>query len=149
MKTAEAEEEQIFMAFNITLDNSSGVPYYKQIINQITYGIINGLLKPGDQLPTVRQLAVDLQINLNTITKAYKELEIKGIVNTQQGTGTFISDKELKINASEKNKLLKTQCTHFIDEISSLGIDLKDAINMFQKIGKEREVLHDKKKRNK
>ncbi len=137
------------MSFKIFLDNSSGVPYYKQIINQITYGIVNGLLNPGDQLPTVRQLAVDLQINLNTISKAYKELEIKGIVNTQQGTGTFISDKQIKMNPSEKDKLLKRRCSYFIDEISSLGIELKQALHMIQNIKKEREVNYDGKKRKK
>jgi GntR family transcriptional regulator len=137
-------EEQDIMAFSINLNNANGVPYYKQIINQITYGIVNELLKPGDQLPTVRQLAVDLQINLNTITKAYKELEIKGIVNTQQGTGTFISDKKLEINSSKKDQLLKSKCTYFIDEISGLGIHLNDAVHMLQKIGKEREVKNEK-----
>ncbi len=135
------------MAFKIMLDNGSGVPYYRQVVNQVTYGIVNGLLKPGDQLPTVRQLAVDLQVNLNTITKSYKELEIKGIVDTQQGTGTFISDKKLKINTAEKKTLLKSKCIYFIDEISSVGVDLKDAINMLQKIEKEREKYHDKKNR--
>ncbi|MBN1897819.1 MAG: GntR family transcriptional regulator [Spirochaetes bacterium] len=137
------------MAFKITLDNASGVPYYRQIVNQVIYGIVNGLLQPGTQLPTVRQLAVDLQVNLNTITKAYRELEIKGIVDTQQGTGTFISDKKIIINPSEKNKLLRSKCIYFIDEISSLGIDLNDAIEMFQKISAEREEYHVKKIRKK
>ena len=73
------------------LDYSSGIPIYRQIIDQIRFGIASGQLKLGEQLPTVRALAVELKVNLNTVSKAYKELEIKNILETQQGTGTFIS----------------------------------------------------------
>ena len=73
------------------LDYSSGVPVYRQIIDQIIFGIASGQLKLGEQLPTVRALAVELKVNLNTVSKAYKELEIKDILETQQGTGTFIN----------------------------------------------------------
>lgn len=73
------------------LDYSSGMPIYRQIIDQIRFGIASGQLKLGEQLPTVRALAVELKVNLNTVSKAYKELEIKNILETQQGTGTFIS----------------------------------------------------------
>ena len=72
------------------LDPKSGVPFYRQIIDQIRYGIAAGYFKVGDQLPTVRALAVELKVNLNTVNKAYKELEIQNILETQQGTGTFI-----------------------------------------------------------
>ena len=134
------------MSFNIKLNNSSGVPYYKQIINRISYGVINGVLKPGEQLPTVRQLAVDLQVNLNTIMKAYNELEIKGIVTTQQGTGTFITDNLPETNKDEKEKRLKSLCTSFIDEITSLDISFDEAIDMLHSIKKEREPLKTAKK---
>lgn len=84
------------------LDPKSGVPFYKQIVDQIRFGISSGSLKVGEQLPTVRALAVQLQINLNTVTKAYKELEIQKILETQQGTGTFIGDVSFKIDETEK-----------------------------------------------
>ena len=61
------------------LDYSSGMPIYRQIIDQIRFGIASGQLKLGEQLPTVRALAVELKVNLNTVSKAYKELEIKNI----------------------------------------------------------------------
>ena len=73
------------------LDLSSGVPFYRQIIDQVLLGVADGRLSPGAQLPTVRQLAVDLSVNLNTVAKAYREMEIRGIVETQQGTGTFVA----------------------------------------------------------
>ena len=72
------------------LDPKSGVPFYHQIIDQIRYGVASGRLTVGEQLPTVRALAVQLKVNLNTVNKAYKELEIQSVLETQQGTGTFI-----------------------------------------------------------
>ncbi len=126
------------MAFKFTLNNSNGVPFYRQIVNQVTYGVVNGILKPGERLPTVRQLAVDLQINLNTISKAYSELELRGIVNTQQGTGTFISENKSSVDPIEKEKGLKSLCSTFLDEIAALGIKNSDAFSTLKKIEKER-----------
>jgi GntR family transcriptional regulator len=86
------------------LDPKAGVPFYRQIIDQIKFGIATGKLKVGEQLPTVRSLAVDLKVNLNTVAKAYKELEIQNVLETQQGTGTFINTAEINISNSEKKK---------------------------------------------
>src|SRR6056297_3317209 len=89
-----------------SIDPKSGVPYYKQIILQVEMAIADKRLSQGNQLPTVRSLAVDLQINPNTVAKAYNQLEIRGIVNTQQGTGTFISDKQIEIDDIERERIL-------------------------------------------
>lgn len=129
------------MAFKFTLNNSSGVPYYRQIVNQVTYGVVNAILEPGERLPTVRQLSVDLQVNLNTIAKAYSELELRGIVNTQQGTGTFISGNNAGIDPVEKEKGMKRLCSTFLDEIAVLGIKTDDAFAMLKKLEKERRNL--------
>ena len=74
----------------------SGVPVYRQLIDQVLVAIASANSLSGDQLPTVRQLAVDLSINPNTVVRAYKELEIPGMLTTQQGTGTFITAKKVK-----------------------------------------------------
>jgi len=129
------------VAFKFTLNNSSGVPYYRQIVNQVIYGVVNSILEPGERLPTVRQLAVDLQVNLNTIAKAYSELELRGIVNTQQGTGTFISGKESTIDPEEKQKGLKRLCSTFLNEIATLGIKTEEALATLKKMEKERRNL--------
>jgi len=126
------------MPFKLNLNNSSGVPFYKQVINQVIYAVVNGLLVPGEQLPTVRQLAVDLAINLNTVVKAYKELEIRGFVTTQQGTGTFIGDAILKISKEEKTERLRHICQAFIDDVSSQGIEIGDALAMMEEIVSQR-----------
>ncbi|MDR1352436.1 MAG: GntR family transcriptional regulator, partial [Treponema sp.] len=78
---------------SFTLEQTSGTPVYRQIIRQIENGVLSGRLKTGDRLPTIRALAVDLKINPNTIARAYGELEIRGILATQVGSGTYIADK--------------------------------------------------------
>jgi GntR family transcriptional regulator len=87
-------------------DMASGVPVYRQIIDQILGGIASGALSPGDQLPTVRQLAVDLAVNPNTVVRAYRELEIRGVLNTQQGVGTFITTLPVKPGEAERQRQL-------------------------------------------
>ncbi len=126
------------MAFIFTLSNSSGVPYYRQIVNHVIYGVANGMLKPGEKLPTVRQLAVDLQVNLNTISKAYSELEIRGIINTQQGTGTFVSESGAELDPAEKAKGIEMLCGRFLDEVAAMGVSTDEALSVLKKIEKER-----------
>lgn len=115
------------------LDPKSGTPYYRQIIDQIRFGIATGKLKIGEQLPTVRALAVELQINLNTVAKAYKELEIQNILKTQQGTGTFISYTEVQISENEKEKKLQDICNEFTTIALSYGFTVNDIINQLKK----------------
>src|SRR4030088_2296014 len=93
-------------AFSFRLDAHSGVPVYRQLIDQVQAGIASASLVAGDQLPTVRQVAVDLSINPNTVMRAYRELEIRGVLETQQGTGTFISHKEVPRDDAERQRRL-------------------------------------------
>ncbi len=111
------------------LDPKAGVPFYRQIIDQIQYGIAAGNLKTGEQLPTVRALAVELKINLNTVSKAYKELEIQSILETQQGTGTFVSSTDIRISDKEKQKKLNDICHEFQTIAYSYGFTADDIIN--------------------
>ncbi|MBN1159491.1 MAG: GntR family transcriptional regulator, partial [Bacteroidales bacterium] len=99
----------------------------------IKFGIATGNLKIGEQLPTVRSLAVDLKVNLNTVAKAYKELEIQKILETQQGTGTFISTTELQISEKEKNRKLQEICNEFSTIAFSYGFSVNDIITQLQK----------------
>ena len=116
------------------IDPKTGIPYYRQIIDQIKYGIASGNLKAGDQLPTVRALAVDLKINLNTVTKAYKELEIQNILETHQGTGTFINKKGVEITTKEKKKKLKGICNELLTVAYSYGFTREDLLAELQKV---------------
>lgn len=107
-----------------SLDATNGVPFYKQIILQVEMAIADGRLTTGDQLPTVRSLAVDLQVNPNTVARAYSELEIRGIVNTQQGTGTFISDQKVEISDVERERILAEITRSFVIHAASYGFSL-------------------------
>ena len=115
------------------LDPKTGSPFYRQIIDQIKFGIAIGNLKTGEQLPTVRSLAVELKVNLNTVAKAYKELEIQNVLATQQGTGTFISDIKVQIPAKDKANKLKEICSEFSSIAFSYGFSVGDIINQLQK----------------
>jgi len=121
-----------------TIDPKSGVPYYKQIILQIEMAIADNRLQQGNQLPTVRSLAVDLKINPNTVAKAYNQLEIRGIVTTQQGTGTFISEKEIKMDEIEREKILSQMSRDFLSKAGSYGFSIQDVIEHLQEL-QERE----------
>jgi GntR family transcriptional regulator len=117
---------------SFSLDPANGTPIYRQIIQQIEYGILSGRMKSGDRLPTIRSLAVHLKINPNTIAKAYNELEIKGILTTQVGSGTYISDK--KPAAEEDARLLKVGevLKRFIQEIKDLGVNMEELIALIK-----------------
>jgi len=115
------------------LDPKSGTPFYRQIIDQIKFGIASGNLKAGEQLPTVRSLAVELKINLNTVSKAYKELEIQNILDSQQGTGTFIGKSEIIIPEKERNKKLQSICNEFTTIAFSYGFSTEEIIIELQK----------------
>ena len=108
------------------IDGKSGVPFYRQIIDQVQFAIADGRLVAGDRLPTVRQLAVDLKINLNTVARAYQELEIKGVVDTQMGTGTFVSDKKVEISELERQRMLDQVCTELLARASSYGFTVRE-----------------------
>lgn len=110
------------------LDYSSGIPIYRQIIDQIRFGIACGKLKLGEQLPTVRALAVELKVNLNTVSKAYKELEIKKILETQQGSGTFICQTGKVLSEKERQDKLKEICTQFSAAALSYGFEIDEVI---------------------
>ena len=116
------------------LDYSSGIPVYRQIIDQIRFGIASGQLKPGEQLPTVRALAVELKVNLNTVSKAYKELEIKNVLETQQGTGTFISHAVMPLAEKERSDKLKEICTQFSAVAFSYGFSKEDIIQEIKQL---------------
>jgi GntR family transcriptional regulator len=118
---------------HILVDTKSGVPFYRQIIEQVKFGIARGDLKPGDQLPTVRQLAVELAINPNTVIRAYRELEIEGTIETHQGSGTFVSHKKPEIDAIERQRMLDQILTELTARASSYGFTIREVLEGLQK----------------
>jgi GntR family transcriptional regulator len=115
------------------LDIKSGVPFYRQIVDQIRYGIASQRLLPGEQLPTVRDLAVQLEVNPNTVRKAYSELEILGVLDTQQGTGTFVANEEIEITDFEKERMLGQICDELVARGQQYNLTLREIYEHIQR----------------
>src|SRR5262250_119457 len=118
--------------FEFALDLHSGVPVYRQIIDQVVGGIAASALIGGDQLPTVRQLAVDLAINPNTVQRAYREMEIRGVLETQQGTGTFISQQKVKRDDAERQRQLAQLAGDCLARAGAAGFSAQDLLEALQ-----------------
>lgn len=129
--------------FTFRLDTHSGVPVYRQLIDQVQAGIASGNLASGDQIPTVRQVAVDLEINPNTVLRAYRELEIRGVLDTQQGTGTFISERKVPQDDAEHGRQLEQLVGEFVARAGAGGFTLPELIESLR----ERLPEQDKKRR--
>jgi GntR family transcriptional regulator len=110
------------MPIPFRLDPASGVPFYRQIIDQTMAGIATGALTPGEQLPTVRSLAVELQVNLNTVAKAYKELEIRGVLSTQQGSGTYVAPVQVERDEVERRRQVVQLVDEFLARAAAAGL---------------------------
>ena len=115
-----------------SVDFSSGVHVYKQIINNIYEAIGNGDLKEGDKLPTIKELSEQLQVNPNTIAKSYRELEIKGVIASKRGHGSFISAHQaetVKLTPEERDSRLRKLFGRVIAEAKSEGIMEDELMN--------------------
>lgn len=116
------------MAFAIAIDFKSGVPIYRQIIDQVKSAIATGALGPGDRLPTVRQLSVDLSVNPNTVSRAYTELELTGLVETHMGSGTYVGHKRVEQDEVERRRILDQISQEYLSRASSHGFTLSDIL---------------------
>jgi len=119
-------------AFRFLLDLKSGVPVYRQIIDQIRGALAAGALATGDQLPTVRQMAVDLAINPNTVVRAYKELELGGLLETHQGTGTFISAQKLPRADAERARQLGQIVADAVARAGAAGFTIEELVEQLR-----------------
>ena len=108
-----------------SLDFRSGVPIYVQLVEQVQQLVISGKLNPGDQLPTVRQLASELRVNFNTVARAYRMLDEAGMISTQQGRGTYILDQPGDgLKDRLKSETIEAQTTRFLMELLRQGYTL-------------------------
>jgi GntR family transcriptional regulator len=123
------------LPFTFRLDAHSGVPVYRQLIDQVQGAIAMGVLRPGDQLPTVRLVAVELAINPNTVMRAYRELEIRGVLDTQQGTGTFVADRPAATTEEEKARKLAQLVGEFVARAGAAGLSLDELMEALRKHG--------------
>ena len=105
------------------------MPLYAQLTRAIRFAIATGRLRVGEQLPTVRQLAVDLRVNANTVAKVYAELERSGILETRRGVGTFVSARHSAGNHREEHeKHLAELVERFVEEAGAMGFSIDDLL---------------------
>ncbi|MFN8400690.1 MAG: GntR family transcriptional regulator [Anaerolineales bacterium] len=113
------------------LDFHSGLPIYTQIVNQIQSQLVNGILKPGDQLPTVRALASELRVNFNTVARAYRIMDEARIISTQQGRGTYITEiPPPEVTEKLRQESLSELTNRFISEAFRLGFSEREVSQM-------------------
>jgi GntR family transcriptional regulator len=124
-------------AFAFRLDAHSGVPVYRQLIDQVQAAVASGVLGAGDQLPTVRQVAVDLAINPNTVLRSYREMEIRGLLDTQQGMGTFVADRKVEYSRDERDRQLGQLVGEFVSRAGAAGFTLKQLMKALRDLQPE------------
>ena len=129
--------------FRFQLDLRSGVPVYRQIMDQVLAGIASGRLASGDQLPTVRQLAVDLSINPNTVIRAYRELEIRGFLDTHQGSGTFVGAQRVEQDGEERQRKLDGIVSDLVARAGSEGFTAQQVLERLKDLMAEQKTRRD------
>ena len=118
---------------NLEIDFRSGIPIYIQVIERIKERMASGHLKPGDQLPTVRSLALELRVNFNTIARAYRILDESGIISTQQGRGTYILDApSTEVSAAMRRTTLETITDRYLADALRLGFSSEEILATLQ-----------------
>ena len=121
--------------FEFRLDLASGVPVYRQIIDQVLLAVATGTLQSGRQLPTVRQVAVDLAINPNTVLRAYRELEIRGAISTQQGIGTFVTPQRVEVDQAERDLRLSRLAADCASRAGAEGFSVVELLERLKELG--------------
>lgn len=116
----------------LKIDPDSAMPIYAQIVLEVQRAVATGHLRPGDQLPTVRQLAVDLKVNPNTVARAYMELERSGIIATRRGRGTFVSDNGLPSEGVRDFGMLADVAQRALLEAYELGFTARELIDALE-----------------
>ena len=126
LQLAQSEESTVDISINLT----DGVPIYRQIVNQVKYLVASGLLRPGEELPPIRALALQLKVTPNTIVKAYGELEISGVLQKRHGSGTFVSDARPQLAVRERRRVIEQRIDALLAEAHQLNYTADDILRM-------------------
>jgi GntR family transcriptional regulator len=127
----------------LSIDTTSPLPIYAQMMDQLRKAITSGTLGPGEQLPTVRQLAVDLRINPNTVARVYRELEHAGLIATRQGSGTFVASRQPGPTDEQRRAQLRRLARSAVGEAVLLGFTPADLARAIHEISSAKEVDED------
>jgi GntR family transcriptional regulator len=117
---------------HLIISPGDGVPIYLQIVNQVRYLVSSGRLKTGDELPAIRALAEELVINPNTVARAYRELEVAGIVEKRRTAGTFVSDAGSRLARRERLKIIVQRVDALVAEARQMGVSRDELIDLLR-----------------
>ncbi len=117
---------------DITISLTDGVPIYRQIVNQVKYLVASGLLVPGEELPPIRTLSLQLKVTPNTVVKAYGELEVAGVVHKRRGSGTFVSEVRQQLALRERRRILEQRIDGLLAEAHQLNFTGDDILRMLR-----------------
>ncbi len=116
---------------DITINLADGVPIYRQIVNQVKYLVASGLIQPGEELPPIRTLALQLKVTPNTIVKAYGELETSGVIHKRRGSGTFVSEaRPQQVKLRERRRVIEQRIDALLAEAHQLNFTADDILRM-------------------
>ncbi len=121
---------------NIRIDTTDGAAIYLQIVDQIKRSVAVGRLKPEDPLPSVRQLALDLTINPNTVARAYLELEHEGVIYKRQGQGTYVSAQAIEASRRERNRIVGALFERAIVEAVHFGMSAPEIDEVYRSLAR-------------
>lgn len=128
------------MTLHLQVDPRAATPIYDQIVTRMRFAIASGTLSPGEALPSVRQLAMTLRVNPNTVARAYRELEAEGLVESQQGRGTFVCEGERRLTQAQRRQALAPALERLAAEARMLGVDAAELADLVReaagKLGK-------------
>jgi GntR family transcriptional regulator len=116
----------------IHISSSDGVPIYLQIVNQVKYLVASGRFVPGDEIPPIRVLAEQLLVNPNTVARAYRELEVAGVVEKRRTAGTFVTEVGTRLSRRECRKVLGERVDALLAEARQMKIPTKDLMRLIQ-----------------
>lgn len=118
---------------DISISVADGVPIYRQIVNQIKYLAASGALAPGEELPPIRTLALQLKVTPNTIVRAYDELEAEGVIHKRQGSGTFVSDmRRARLADTERRRIIEQRVDTLLTEAHQLNFTVDDVLRVIR-----------------
>jgi GntR family transcriptional regulator len=121
---------------DLRIDTTDGTPIYLQIVDQIKRGVAVGRIKPEDPLPSVRQLALDLTINPNTVARAYLELEHDGVIYKRQGQGTFVSSEAIDASRRERSRIVGGLFEKAIVEAVNFGLSASEIDELYREVAR-------------
>jgi GntR family transcriptional regulator len=115
---------------DISINVTDGVPIYRQIVNQVKYLVASGLIRPGEELPPIRTLALQLKVTPNTIVKAYGDLEIAGVIHKRRGSGTFVSEVRPQVGLRERRRVIEQRIDALLAEAHQLNFSADEILRM-------------------